>query len=250
MIDFGHIGDIDAIWIDKSTRHINRYKLADNNVVHSTDKMSLQFTLCEIDDPEDIVNITMRHSSNQFKFMADCYDDPETEYELKAYRCDDELVLYIEDIEDDGEIIYFHLHISAPVIPEEIPDGLISKNSSALPSTCELIANRNHHTITPKKMQHRRQVKRITKSSRPLALQHGNRHQNLNDLQISINHLTLASQAMWEFIKTHHPNLTDDILRRKIQECSTALLACPNPNCRKPIGAGSLVKKCIYCHLN
>lgn len=99
------VTEIVVDWITREDESYFRYSTEDNPIIKNNKSNSIRFTLEDNYEDSDF-QVIIRKADGKFFFKSDCYEDASIEYELTKFDASEETILFIED---EGEIIYFHL---------------------------------------------------------------------------------------------------------------------------------------------
>ena len=98
------ISQIRLTWIYNEEPYF--YSAVRGTLLVNTRTNSLRFTLEEINGKEDPFDVVIQNRLGSYTFRMDCYGEDDFDYSLKAYKADDELLLYFADECGEG---YFRL---------------------------------------------------------------------------------------------------------------------------------------------
>lgn len=105
-LNLNAVEEIVAVWITKEDGAFYRYKNVTNSIIKNKKADLIRVTLQESYGNDDNMEVVIRKKGSNYFFKSDAYDDPTIEYKLTKFDSQSETILFIED---EGEIIYFHL---------------------------------------------------------------------------------------------------------------------------------------------
>lgn len=105
-MNLSKIKDVRIMWITKSDDQIYRYVLIPNSLKFNLESNSIRIKVKEINLTDDPFEAIISNVGGKVKFRGDCNDNPNRWYFLEAYESSKNIILFLED---DKDIIYFHL---------------------------------------------------------------------------------------------------------------------------------------------